>query len=269
MIKIKKNKTKFYCSSQNFTVGYIVLIFIGYSLKNTYYTQFNINIEEYLNFEEYLFIYLPVSSILLLFLHFLTIYLGGMYGTEYLFFNKNILFNKNKLSKYLKIERETNDKPKYQNYSTKKQGILFIPICLIFIVPFGFLFYSYFDNDNLLDTYFVFIMTWGIIMFVLFVVMDVLKKGNKKTLWILISSILSITSYPLYGYKLNQAKQILSGKPIMDINFTIKSDSISSNKTVLYLGETKDYLFMRNIYTNTNIIFQKKEIHKLNIKKVE
>ena len=90
-------KKGFNLTTQGLTVGYIVLVCIGYSIKSIYYSQFGISIKEYLNFEEYLFVFLPFGSMLIGLITIFIAFFGGLYGVGYLFFNKNMLFDKEEI----------------------------------------------------------------------------------------------------------------------------------------------------------------------------
>jgi len=268
---MSKNEEKgFKITTQAITISYIILICVGYSVKSIYYSKFGIEIEEYLNFEEYLFIYLPIGSIFIVIILLFVTFFGGLYGTGYLFFNKNILFDKDQI---LKDEKRREKKIKTSNSKGKLQRIKSILqnviISLLFIIPLGFGLYFGLTKNISWRTFSFGVTIWGIAMFILFIFSKFTNRDENKTVWTFLSFIISFITIVLCDQQLNRANQILSGEPIKEVNFIINNDSISSNKMTLYVGETKEYLFMRDIGTNTNIIFQKKEIKKLNLKEVK
>jgi hypothetical protein len=266
----EKEKKGLNISAQALTIGYIILICIGYSVKSIFYSQFGIEIEEYLNFEEYLFIYLPIGSMLITIILLFVAFFGGLYGVSYLFFNKNIFFDKEHL---IKNEMEREEKNNKSHRNTKFHKILliikYVIISLLFIIPLGFLLYFTFTKNISWKAFSLGIMIWGIIMFLLFIISKFTFRDEKKTVWALFSFVICFLTLVLCNYQLNKAEQILDGKAIKEVHFIIKNDTISSDKTTLYIGETKEYLFMRNIATSSNIIFKKNEIYKLNLKEVK
>ena len=266
----EKEKKGVSITTQALTIGYIILICIGYSVKSIFYSQFGIDIEEYLNFEEYLFIYLPIGSMFITIILLFVAFFGGLYGVGYLFFNKNILFDIDNLVKEEKKREEKNNK---LHSNTKFQKILLIIknviISLLFIVPLGFALYFAFTKNISWRAFTLGVMIWAIIMFLLFIISKFTFRDEKKTVWTFFSFIISFITIVLCDQQLNKAEQILDGKAIKEVHFIIKNDTISSDKTTLYIGETKEYLFMRDIATSSNIIFKKNEIHKLNLKEVK
>ncbi len=266
----EKEKKGFNITAQALTIGYIILICIGYSVKSIFYSQFGIEIEEYLNFEEYLFIYLPIGSIFITIILLFTSFFGGLYGVGYLFFNKNILFNIDNIVKEEKEREAKNNKP---HPNTKLQKILLIIknviISLLFLIPLGFATYFAFTKNISWRTFSLGVMIWGIIMFLLFIISKFTFRDERKTVWTFFSFIISFITVVLCDQQLNKAEKILNGKAIKEVHFAIKNDTISTDKTTLYIGETKEYLFMRDIAKNSNIIYRKNEIHKLKLKEVK
>lgn len=266
----EKEKKGLNITTQVLTIGYIILICIGYSVKSVFYGQFGIDIEEYLNFEEYLFIYLPIGSIFIILVLLFLVYFGGLYGVSYLFFNKNVFFDVDNIVKEEKKREEKNNK---SHSNTKFQKILLIIknviISLLFIVPLVFALYFVFTKNISWRTFTQGSIIWGIVMLLLYIISKFTFRDEKKTVWTLLSFIISFITIVLCDRQLYKAEQILDGKAIKEVHFTIKNDTISSDKTTFYIGETKEYLFMRDITTSSNLIFKKSEIHKLNLKDVQ
>ncbi len=266
----KNEKKGFNITTQALTIGYIILICIGYSVKTIYYSQFDIEIEEYLNFEEYLFIYLPIVSVFIIIILLFTALLGGIHGVSYLFFNKNILFG---FENQVKEEKKTEEKNNKFQSESKLQTILLVIknliIYLLFLIPVGFALYYYFTKNISWRSFYLGLTIWGTIMFVFFAISILTNKIGKKTIWTFFSFIISIITSILCNQQFNKALKILDGKAIKEVHFVIKNDTISSNKTILYIGETKEYLFMRDIATSSNIIFKKNDIYKLKLKEVK
>ncbi|MCG8184297.1 hypothetical protein [Tenacibaculum piscium] len=266
----EKEKKGFNITTQALTIGYIILICIGYSVKSIFYSQFGIGIEEYLNFEEYLFIYLPIGSMFISIILLFTAFFGGLYGVGYLFFNKNILFDIDNLVKEEKKREEKNNQSRSNN---KLHKILLIIknliIFLLLIIPLGFAIYFAFNKNISWREFSLGVIIWGAIMLLLFIISKFTFRDEKKIVWTFFSFIICFFTVVLCDQQLNKAEQILDGKAIKEVLFIMKNDTISTNKTTLYIGETKEYLFMRDITKNSNIIFKKNKIHKLNLKEVK
>ncbi|WP_445749364.1 hypothetical protein [Polaribacter sp.] len=265
-----KEKKGFNITTQALTISYIILICIGYSVKTIYYSQFGIEIEEYLNFEEYLFIYLPIVTVFITSILIFTVFLGGINGVSYFFFNKNILFGSENQVENEKIKEEKNNK---FHSDSKLQKILLIVknviVYLLFLIPIGFFLYYSFTKNISWQVFYVGVSIWGAIMFLFFAISILTNKIEKKTMWTLYSFIISYFTVHLCNQQLNKAEKILNGKAIKEVHFVIKNDTISTNNNTLYIGETKEYLFLRDIATNSNIIFKKNDIYKLKLKEVK
>jgi len=69
--------------------------------------------------------------------------------------------------------------------------------------------------------------------------------------------------------KYGQAISILNGKSKYYVKFSMDSVEIETDEELLYFGETNKYIFLRDISTGKNHIYNRDEISKLVFKKVE
>jgi hypothetical protein len=83
-----------------------------------------------------------------------------------------------------------------------------------------------------------------------------------STSFIVLISILTL----FWGKNSYKASYVLSGRRNTKVSFVYKKKIFSTNDTIIFLGETKDYLFFRNIKLSDNLIFKRSEISFLNFK---
>ncbi|WP_086478375.1 hypothetical protein [Arenibacter amylolyticus] len=267
----KLDSKDFTISPQLITLGYALLICIGYWFQNLYYQRFGIQIESYLNFQEYLFIFLPLAS-LLIFLFFIGVtYFTGFNGILYVFYKSGWLNKKEKLV------TPNDDGEKILNHSNRfkipleiLKGVIIITIIVIPIIVIVLI-----KVEGNPKTYWKdikpYIYIWGgIISLVYLIAVYSYSSFSVKALRWLYYSLLSTTLIAtMIDLQYEKSDKILLGIPIENVQFTIKGDTITSTNTILYVGETRDYLFMRDIESNSNLIYQKKEMSALKVSEVQ
>lgn len=72
-----------------------------------------------------------------------------------------------------------------------------------------------------------------------------------------------------YLHNYSNAKNIMDGKPEFNIEFTYSEDAIKSDTNFVYIGQTQDYIFLRELDKKENYVYAKKEILNLKMVKVD
>tara|TARA_R110002049_G_C9175452_1_gene562562 strand:+ start:1229 stop:2044 length:816 start_codon:yes stop_codon:yes gene_type:complete len=259
-MKIKLLGKEFSITTQSITLTYILLICIGYLIENVYYSKFGIEIENYLNFEEYLFIFLALGSLLILITVALILYFSGLTGFLYWFQNRELFQNKEKTKNSNERKSLKIDIP--ERFEKIIWLIKSISIAMVILSPVIFVLLYYDHETDFFPWIFLrkFIIFWIFLMFISGVLYAITIEYDNRFILFIVTTILS--SMVLYFFDVNyeKSKNILSGKPIKEIQFKLNDETIITSKTILYIGETRDYLFLRDIISNTNHIYQKKQI---------
>ena len=266
-----KDQIKWKLPAQTLPIAYIILICIGYTEKSLFYDKFGINIAPYLNFEEYLFIFLPIGSALVSVFILLTVYLSGIIGANFALFEKsNGIVKRAKVDSEDKIENNKSNKKK-----ANKIRLILAYILLVFIIltPIASLLYfginklvlgndGYSINKNIL----IVSLLWGLTMLIL-IFSRIPKKESNQSNFLLYAFLMSITIPIFINSKILYANNILEGKSSLNVSFKQNEEKVSTNDSIMFIGETKEYLFMRNINSGSNIIYRKDDIKKIEISK--
>ncbi|XRE44843.1 hypothetical protein ACIVBQ_003047 [Tenacibaculum discolor] len=266
-----ENQVKWKLPAQILPISYIILICIGYTEKSLFYDKFGIDIAPYLNFEEYLFIFLPIGSALIGVVILLTVYLSGIIGVNFALSEKpNGFFNRLIINPEYKIENHYSDHKK-----TNKIRLILIYILMGFVIliPIAILLYfginklvlennAYKINKNIL----IASLLWSLIMLIL-IFSRIPKKENTKSIFLIYAFFMSLIVPIFINSKILHANNILQGKSSLNVSFMLNKKKISTNDSIMFIGQTKEYLFMRNINSGNNIIYRKEEISKMEISK--
>ncbi|OCK43626.1 hypothetical protein BA195_02680 [Tenacibaculum soleae] len=232
---------------------YIGLILISFTLLNAYYKKFDINIENYLSLQEVIYLFLPLSELLILFMVFIVFafLISKMLYIENKDPSNNTFYLKNTIKKTPKWLRKSMN---YFMYSficgisfydvelEKHSGIIVLILTVIFLLLFMFTIISkfheamYYENLNSIKN-------------ILFLV------------------IITFFSFSLF-YQRIQAQKIKSGNSKFTLQLIREKDTITTNNTLIYFGETKDNYFLRDINNKQNMIISKKGIKMIIKKKV-
>lgn len=65
------------------------------------------------------------------------------------------------------------------------------------------------------------------------------------------------------------ASNIKSGHPEYDVSFVYDGKSVATDTSLVYIGATQNYTFLRNRHTRKNLVFKSDEIKNYTIKRVE
>lgn len=246
---------------------YIFLVCFGYFNKSMfYYDIFDLDILYYMGIQELVLMFIPLGSILIAIIIFLLAIVFPM-----------AIF----------IPESGNDKSENtenKEYSGKKKSIKVLDYAfetisyaviayLIFLFPLFILAYSLFreGTKNFFDSgsAFILMFLWGILFLVKLVLMpekDKKKIHHTRAIW----SVVAIMAFILYSYSnYLKANRILKGETDFNVKFTINNKQIQTTDELLFFGQTTDYIFIRNICTNENLIYNKNDIEELIMEKKE
>ncbi len=137
---------------------------------------------------------------------------------------------------------------------------------LIYSILGGFIWIGY-KNDPIIKQVLLFILSnwWYLIPFVLYILvrMRAQKKGDdffKKNLYI---SALCMTFYYSAYESFSSYDVLLNSKPHLHYIFKMNNgQTISTNKTLLYVGRTKNYWFLYNKNTHYTRAFKNDDVSK-------
>ncbi|RRQ48820.1 hypothetical protein DZC72_14225 [Maribacter algicola] len=245
-------------------VGYIALVCLGYFVKSIYYQKFDIEIENYLNFQEYLFIFLPIGSGIIVALIAITAFFGGLYVITTDFVDKNPTKEKLRRTKPPSTQNDWKIKNKVLRFLIRAkdifQGVL---IFSLFFGPIILLLYYGITKDISGRVVVLTSLIWG------FSIMSFYFFGNlrkEKEPWknlILLYAFLISMCPMIIDIKMDKADLILSGDANKSVKLLLQETIISTNDSLIYIGQTKDFLFLRDLKANGNHIYNKKDIKEL------
>ncbi len=232
---------------------YIGLILISFTLLNAYYKKFDVNIENYLSFQEVIYLFLPLSELLILLMVFIifmfliskVLYVESEDPSNDTFFLKNTI---KKTPKWLR---------KFMNY-------------FMYTFIFGI---SFYELD--IEKYSGVLILISTILFTIFFLFTIISKSHEAMYYEDVNSmknifflcVLAFFSISLF-YQRFQAQKIKSGIPKFNLQIIKEKDTIVTDDNLIYFGETKNNYFLRDIKNKQNIIISKSNIKKVIKKKV-
>lgn len=228
------------------TIIYALLTFLGYSYIDSYYNNWGIHIYSFLDASEILLIFLNNLNSLLL-----TI---GSLGIVAL-----CVF-------YLTSSKNEANRVQMKSYVNKMPIIIVYITVIAMLVIFGLLMMllsSKFNSEVVSSL--VFILTFYIVankrldVNVKYLTLPYNKRAHQIFLlivYLLISNIIIAN----YHYK-----SVINRRSKTFFNFNNESKNFESNDTLLYIGATSKYIFIRNTKSKTNLIFDKASIKNLSL----
>lgn len=258
----KFNKIKL--PTQLIPLGYIALVCLGYFVKSIYYEKFDIEIENYLNFQEYLFIFLPIGSGIIVAAIAITAFFGGLYVVTSDFIRKYRAEEKLRRTEAPLTPKDWKTKKRVYRFLTGAkiifQGVL---IFSLFFGPIILLLYYGFTKNISGRVGVLASLIWGVLIISFYFFGNLSREKEPWNNIILLYAFL-ISMCPMFIYlKMDRADLILSGNANKSVKFLLDDTKISTNDTLIYIGQTKDFLFLRNIKTKSNHIYNKTEIKEL------
>lgn len=225
------------------TIIYALLTFLTYSFTDTYYSQWGIEIYSFLDSSEIWLSFLKNVHIVVI---MLVLSFTGFMMSIYLHF----------------IKDSFNDNNQIITKTLRFLGIKQVILTIVLLVA------VYFVNKNI--NQFIY---WNVLLFLTFglksvylTIPEILNRfgktiNNYHTIAILLIYILAVNlicaQYKYYNIRDKFIKTSFS--------FNYESTTYKSNDTLLYIGATSKYIFLRNTKDSTNLIFDKSNIKNLSI----
>ncbi|WP_299108613.1 hypothetical protein [uncultured Tenacibaculum sp.] len=230
---------------------YILLVCTSYVFLNSYYIQFDI--KEYLSFQEIIYIFLPISNFIILFIVFQFLHYSYR---EILHLKERALFVNPKSKSVLK---------------TIPNWIKYIIFYFLLFVFFQMLFnYSKFINEYYYTQFIVFIIAISIIIVILILKLhEILTNQNEKALKPFFITLISAMFTAYVFIQRFEARLILGGVPKYSLQLIRATDTIKTNDSLVYFGETKNYYFLRNLKNNENLIIPNSNIKSIIKRKIK
>lgn len=223
------------------TIFYSILTILGYEYLDKYYGHWGIEIYPFLDFSEILLLFLRniTSVMIVLSLSVYFFLFGNYYDFVYKF--SSIKFNIN-----------------------ERKLVQIIVIVSLLISVIGF----YFKNETLI--LYNSILVYSMIFIFSFNKINIIleRKGVKlsnefsKILLIFFYLFLINISYSNYDYKM-----ILNKEKVNIISFQYENRMINSNDSILFIGSTSKYIFLHNLKSKHNYIYEKSNIKNIVLKK--
>ena len=262
-----QKKIKWNIPAEAIPIGYILLVCLGYAEKSVFYHNFDIDVAPYLDFEEYLFIFLPITSFFIFFTIIISIYFTGIIGSL-------IVLIKPKKEKSINTEKKPEIKEEEVRFNKilKKTYLLrrivaIITLALLFASPFVVYILKPWLLNPTIQWYKTYLIFWSITLFILFLyrTIKIQNDSDRARLYLIYAVITPLILVFIWNYKTNKAKLILDGESKTKISFIKKDKKITTNDTIVFIGQTRNYLFLRNLKSNGNLIYKKENIDEIEI----
>lgn len=216
-----------------------ILILLSSIIKNQiYYDFFGININEYTNLSEFTTLFISDLKFYLIYISSLLIYLPFIYIRSYF------------RTKYGK---------QYFSFSLTKKVSKYLIIALIISIVLTIFIKS--DLSSKLEWIQIYI-----IMLFSIVLLYIDKDVNYSQKYCFISCSILLILFSLSKSYID-IERINKGKASHQIQFTNNNLKYNSNSEHLYLGKTKEYIFLYNKKSKTTQIFKTSDINSLMIRK--
>ncbi len=254
-----------------------LLIFTGYLNLHFYYTHFDIEINVFLTASELIFSFLPLTIPFLLTICFLILWSLGL---------------------HIVIVRQEKEKSPYETDDSTIDEIVSVPkawkqlkfrvqkkkdwldwvlmpvtiftfllsiVVQLFLIGYVYIILKNFISD---EPYLSFgpTMFLGILwLFFIFSRLSIYKKEETKKRVRQFGFVLSVTVAVVLLWIGNKesAMNVLNGEPEYQVNFDFNSKPISTDSTLVFIGRTSEYLFLRDLPNSQNQIFRLDQINKL------
>lgn len=284
----------------------VLLIFIGYWNLYTYYKHFNIEIYNYVTTGEILLGCLSISiyifyagSFLIAFNIFIWIQVvSDTIRKENVADNLDRVKDNDEFNKiYLQHEKDRLNikkgfkrlfnKEEYSNHSWYKNifwiliqvANLCISIILVVVLPIISLIPFYWlmkDQTNIFINYTAIPFYLSFLIFYLFAItenyFDKLKNANLKKFVSSRSKIILIGFSLIFFILFNnyrKAYKVITHHPISEVKFQVDSIKYSTSDTLYYIGQTQNYLFLKDFKKEDVIIFNKANIKNISLKNLD
>ncbi len=242
------------------TLGYAILIFYGYSYMAAYYSRWGIQIYSYLDASEILMSFLNNID---RYISLINIFLC-MFGFSFLV-SLNPIWRKDSttmaMQKALRVL-----------WSSYIGLILVFILCLIVVYLLST--QPKYNIPNNIECYFPFVyIILGMIIFLFFFKIPTQLLKINMTVNVPAFRLVIVLFYLYFVNVLGatgdylEAKDVKHNFRVTNISFNYDSKLVKSNDTLAYVGITSKYIFLNDIKSNINYIFEKEKISNLKISK--
>ncbi|WP_282055676.1 hypothetical protein [Maribacter luteus] len=262
MTKEKNN----WLSPQIISLGYVILVCMGYFEKSFYYGKFDIDIEQYLGIEEYLLLFLPIGSSFIIFVvvffgyFLLMISASSLLKVPFLPTSvpKRDINSVNEKTPFNWKDESRKSKIFYVFKSIFFAAIVFAPFFTIFNHVFHWNF-----STRIIDNFWI---IWSLVIMILGLLFANGKGVAKKESFILsIGGLLLLFVMFFRTTTEDKVNRILDGNPEMKVVLEFENKSIETDTNLVYIGQTKEFIFFRMLKEKGNQIIPKREISKINL----
>lgn len=283
MTKNKKQKySNFFTNISHPTYIYAFLVFIGFYNYYSYYYYFDIDISSFLSVSELLLSFLPLTYPIIFLVSISVIFylisiFEGAFDTDHKkegnILKESALLNKafNRVTNFIEIKKTQT----WRSFITIIEffaliinlGLLFLVLFFIIIFPLHFL-TRLFHVDFLFESHIILLLFFGVIwLYVSDLEFRIQIKKHISPSYYMIALKLSrliLVFVFLIGlitiFNKDKAYKILEGNSTYSIKFDFDGTIKKTDSTLVFVGLTEKYLFLRNLENNSNIIFPIKEL---------
>lgn len=246
-------------STQQLTIAYIILVCLGYLEKASFYDRFDLEVTNYLSFEEYLLFFLPIGSSAIIFI-------VGFFGYFIIMFAASDALRVPFLPKNVPEVHKTSEKKYVQSVMKSRLAnhriwyilrniifviLVFLPISLILMYMLGVL-----KRFDIAEPIIVF-WSWSLILLALLT-----TKGRAERVPMTLAAggfIVFLVTIGRGNIK-DRAEKILNGNPKYLAIVEYEDKRLESNESIVYIDQTSNYLFFRDLKNDGNIVLSKKDV---------
>ncbi|MDJ1500656.1 hypothetical protein [Xanthocytophaga agilis] len=254
------------------------LLYLGYCHIYYYYDTFGVNIYSYVSSSELLLLFLPTL----------------IYSTGVILIGLTSNLIKTFLDNYNQIERERNTQeenapstltPSNTQTSNSKWSVFLRKagkfIFNYFQPPvygaFSFLFLSFAITQLIMSFYQIknyqlkeiFLFIDIIFLFLIFNGLLRYKEYLKRNILLIITFMIFYIGKSIIGsYRVQQAQEIMDGYAISNVSFQYNNHKIVTTSSLLYIGQTEQYLFLYNRTNKSIPIFKMENVDSLVVQKI-
>lgn len=279
------------------------LIFLGFVLNQGYYYHFGLNITNYFTTGELILSFLDVLLIAVISIFYILYFLFfqlKQYERKYsveekrkvkekeeLKFDENKIKVKsaNKIREKFKILFQRIDQVLKKSENLQKKISQYILLGLLIGITIAYLkgyFLKKSGFDESASMFFLISFIWILIILVNFnksfeksLKSKILLEEKKDDLpsttprWIIFSIAFFCFCISLWAYSSFKAFTVLDNNPTYEFEIKIKDDLFESSENLIFIGQSLNYLFIRELSSEKNIIIGRNKVEFFSLKKIQ
>ncbi|MEZ5015924.1 MAG: hypothetical protein R2800_02655 [Flavipsychrobacter sp.] len=259
----------------------VILVFLGYWNLDSYYDHFDIDIYNYVTATELLLSFLPIIkyiiisvSLISVFVVILSSLIKSKKGKKSVKPTANILFTPLLLRRLYKIRKKRKSSLFTITINTYKCLLnLFVIVVPVFLT---FLICDVLENeiisilfDKWTKYFFVFLIATTITYYSLIFNDTIFSRINLdlRDYTILFLSLNVILAVIIITSVINtlQSKRVYYNNNLKTTSILIDNKTITTDSNLVYIGQTQNYIFLRKLKEEVNVIYKMSDIDKLEI----